>query len=148
MSKAISELNEAPGVLENRLASLRTKITGSEWFSPVFEERLDDQFLTRYLRVAKMDEDNALERIQKMFALQKGFEFCKTDNITQKIFPYVVFRNVFRLMLSNSKHFTRNNMRLKMWVNFTLDKSFQFDLVYLRKLSRSDIVRRRQKFSV
>ena len=73
--KAISELNESPEDLENHLVSLRTKITGSEWFSSVFEDRLDDQFLKRYLRVAKMDEDAALERLQKTFALQKGLEF-------------------------------------------------------------------------
>ena len=71
--KAISELNESDD-LECRISSLRDKIKASDWFNPVFEERLDDQYLKRYLRVAKMDEEIALERIRKMFALQKGTE--------------------------------------------------------------------------
>ena len=71
--KAISELNESDD-LESRISSLRDKIKASDWFNAVFEERLDDQYLKRYLRVAKMDEEIALERIRKMFALQKGTE--------------------------------------------------------------------------
>merc|ERR1712113_1260871 len=54
-------------------SSLRNRIKISDWFSPVFEERLDDDYLKRFLRVAKMDEEKALERIQKMFALQKDW---------------------------------------------------------------------------
>lgn len=68
--KAISELNESDD-FESRISSLRDKIKASDWFNAVFEERLDDQYLKRYLRVAKMDEEIALERIRKMFALQK-----------------------------------------------------------------------------
>ena len=71
--KAISELNEFDD-LESRISSLRDKIKASDWFNAVFEERLDDQYLKRYLRVAKMDEEIAQERIRKMFALQKGTE--------------------------------------------------------------------------
>ena len=71
--KAISELNESDD-LESRISSLRDKIKASNWFNAVFEERLDDQYLKRYLRVAKMDDEIALERIRKMFALQKGTE--------------------------------------------------------------------------
>ena len=71
--KAISELNESDD-LESRISSLRDKIKASDWFNEVFESRLDDQYLKRYLRVAKMDEDVALERNRKMFALQKGPE--------------------------------------------------------------------------
>ena len=71
--KAISELNESDD-LESRISSLRDKIKASDWFNAVFENRLDDQYLKRYLRVAKMDEDVALERLRKMFALQKGPE--------------------------------------------------------------------------
>ena len=69
--KAISELNESDD-LEFRISSLRDKIKASDWFHPVIEERLDDQFLTRFLRVAKMEEKRAQERIRKTFALQKG----------------------------------------------------------------------------
>ena len=72
--KAISELNESDD-LECRISSLRDKIKASDWFNPVFEERLDDQYLKRFVRVAKMDEDAAQERLQRMFALQKGTEF-------------------------------------------------------------------------
>ena len=72
--KAISELNESDD-LECRICSLRDKIKASDWFNPVFEERLDDQYLKRFLRVAKMDENAAQERLQRMFALQKGTEF-------------------------------------------------------------------------
>ena len=72
--KAISELNESDG-LESRISSLRDKIKASDWFNPVFEERLDDQYLKKFLRVAKMDEDAAHERLRRMFALQKGTEF-------------------------------------------------------------------------
>ena len=71
--KAISELNESDD-FESRISSLRDKIKASDWFNEVFESRLDDQYLKRYLRVAKMDEDVALERNRKMFALQKGPE--------------------------------------------------------------------------
>ena len=71
--KAISELNESDD-LKRRISSLRDKIKASDWFNTVFEQRLDDQYLTRYLRVAKMDETVALKRIRKMFALQKGTE--------------------------------------------------------------------------
>ena len=71
--KAISELNESDD-LERRVSSLRDKIKASDWFNTVFEERLDDQYLTRYLRVGKIDGHIALERIRKMFALQKGLE--------------------------------------------------------------------------
>ena len=69
--KAISELNESDD-LERRVSSLRDKIKASDWFNTVFEERLDDQYLKRFLRVTKMNEDDALERLRKMFALQKG----------------------------------------------------------------------------
>ena len=72
--KAISELNESDD-LESRISSLRDKIKASDWFNPVLEERLDDQYLKRFLRVAKMDEDVAQERLRRMFALQKGKEF-------------------------------------------------------------------------
>ena len=72
--KAISELNESDD-LECRISSLRDKVKTSDWFNPVFEERLDDQFLKRFLRVAKMDEHAAQERLQRMFAVQKGTEF-------------------------------------------------------------------------
>ena len=71
--KAISELNESDD-MENRISSLRDKIKVSDWFNEIFEERLDDQYLKRFLRVAKMDEDVAQERLRKMFALQKGTE--------------------------------------------------------------------------
>ena len=73
--KAISELNESDD-LESRISSLRDKIKASDWFNEVFESRLDDQYLKRYLRVAKMDEDVAQERIRKMLALQKGPELA------------------------------------------------------------------------
>ena len=76
--KAISELNESDD-LERRISSLRDKIKAADWFNAVFEERLDDQYLTRFLRVAKMDGDIAQERIRKMFALQKGLESRFTD---------------------------------------------------------------------
>ena len=79
--RAISELNESDD-LESRISSLRDKIKASDWFNAVFEERLDDQYLKRYLRVAKMDEDIALERIRKMFALQKGTESQFTVQIS------------------------------------------------------------------
>ena len=75
--KAISELNESDD-LECRISSLRDKIKASDWFNPVFEERLDDQYLKRFLRVAKMDEDAAQERLRRMFALQKGTEYPLT----------------------------------------------------------------------
>ena len=71
--KAISELNETDD-LENRISSLRDKIKASDWFNAMLEERLDDQYLKRFLRVGKMDEDVAQERLRKMFALQKGTE--------------------------------------------------------------------------
>ena len=35
--------------------------------------RLDDAFLLRYLRVAKFDAKNALERIERFFALQRDW---------------------------------------------------------------------------
>ena len=73
--KAISELNESDD-LESRISSLRDKIKASDWFNEIFESRLDDQYLKRYLRVAKMDEDVAQERIRKMLALQKGPELA------------------------------------------------------------------------
>ena len=76
--KAISELNESDD-LERLISSLRDKIKASDWFNAVFEERLDDQYLTRYLRVAKMDGHIAQERIRKMFVLQKGLESLFTD---------------------------------------------------------------------
>ena len=72
--KANSELNESDE-LESRISSLRDKIKASDWFNQVFEERLDDKYLKRFLRVAKMDEDAAQERLRRMFALQKGTEF-------------------------------------------------------------------------
>ena len=91
--KAISELNESDD-LERRVSSLRDKIKASDWFNTVFEERLDDQYLTRYLRVGKMDGHIALERIRKMFALQKGLEsrftVCRsTDWKSQRKFPLI-----------------------------------------------------------
>ena len=55
-----------------KISNLRGRIKDSEWFDTVFEERLDDQYLKRFLRVTKMNEDDALERLRKMFALQKG----------------------------------------------------------------------------
>ena len=79
--KAISELNESDD-LECRICSLRDKIKASEWFNPIFEERLDDQYLKRFLRVAKMDEDAAQERLRRMFALQKGREYRLTVEIS------------------------------------------------------------------
>ena len=75
--KAISELNESDD-LECQICSLRDKVKASEWFNPVLEERLDDQYLIRFLRVAKMDEDAAQERLRRMFALQKGTEYRLT----------------------------------------------------------------------
>ena len=91
--KAISELNESDD-LERRVSSLRDKIKASDWFNIVFEERLDDQYLTRYLRIGKMDGHIALERIRKMFALQKGLEsrltVCRsTDWKSQWKFPLI-----------------------------------------------------------
>ena len=82
--KAISELNESDD-MENRISSLRDKTKASDWFNEIFEERLDDQYLKRFLRVAKMDEDVAQERLRKMFALQKGTEsrFIRTAQIFQ-----------------------------------------------------------------
>lgn len=68
--KAMNELNESENV-ETNISSLKSKILEAEWFDTVFEERLDDQYLKRYLRVAKMDEEVALERLRRMFALQK-----------------------------------------------------------------------------
>ena len=82
--KAISELNESDD-LESRISSLRDKIKASDWFNAIFEERLDDQYLKRYLRVAKMDEEIALERIRKMFALQKGTESQYCPKVGQKV---------------------------------------------------------------
>ena len=82
--KAISELNESDD-LESRISSLRDKIKVSDWFNAVFEDRLDDQYLKRYLRVAKMDEDIALERIRKMFALQKGTESQIIVQLSEKL---------------------------------------------------------------
>ena len=79
--KAISELNESDD-FGSRISSLRNKIKASDWFNPVFEERLDDQYLKRFLRVAKMDEDSALERLRKTFALQKGTDYRFTAEIT------------------------------------------------------------------
>ena len=79
--KAISELNESDD-LECQICSLRDKVKASEWFNPVLEERLDDQYLIRFLRVAKMDEDAAQERLRRMFALQKGTEYRLTVEIS------------------------------------------------------------------
>ena len=69
--KAVSELNESDD-LKFRISSLRDQIKASDWFNPVIEERLDDQYLTRFLRVSKMEVNRAQERIRKTFALQKG----------------------------------------------------------------------------
>ena len=55
-----------------KISNLRGRIKDSEWFDTVFEERLDDQYLKRFLRVTKMNEDDVLERLRKMFTLQKG----------------------------------------------------------------------------
>ena len=55
--------------------NLTIGVKASDWFNQVFEERLDDKYLKRFLRVAKMDEDAAQERLRRMFALQKGTEF-------------------------------------------------------------------------
>ena len=78
--KAISELNESDD-LGSRISSLRKKIKASDWFNEIFEERLDDQYLKSFLRVAKMDEDIALERARKTFAIQKGTDYCFTSDI-------------------------------------------------------------------
>ena len=55
-----------------KISNLRNQIKDSDWFNTIFEERLDDQYLKRFLRVTKMNEEDALERLRKMFALQKG----------------------------------------------------------------------------
>ena len=82
--KAITELYESDD-LESRISSLRNQIKASEWFNPVFEERLDDQYLKSFLRVAKMDEDVALERVRKTFALQKGTDYRFTVSDSRNI---------------------------------------------------------------
>ena len=89
--KAISELNESDD-LENRISSLRDRIKASDWFNPVFEERLDDQYLKSFLRVAKMDEDVALERVRKTFALQKGTDYLFTVSESTNIFVRCIMR--------------------------------------------------------
>ena len=89
--KAISELNESDD-LESRISSLRDKIKASDWFNPVLEERLDDQYLKRFLRVAKMDEDAAQERLRRLFALQKGMEFR---------FPFFTKLRTFIIFVNN-----------------------------------------------
>ena len=98
--KAISELNESDD-LECRICSLRDKIKAAVWFDPVFEERLDDQFLTRYLRVAKMDEDAAQERLRRIFALQKGTEF--RSPFFTKFRSFVIFVDKYAPLFGWSK---------------------------------------------
>ena len=58
--------------MKQKMSNLRNQIKDSDWFNTVFEERLDDQYLKRFLRVTKMNDEDALERLRKMFALQKG----------------------------------------------------------------------------
>ena len=89
--KAISELNESDD-LENRISSLKDRIKASDWFNPVFEERLDDQYLKSFLRVAKMDEDVALERVRKTFALQKGTDYLFTLSQSTNILIRCIMR--------------------------------------------------------
>ena len=69
--KAKVELNESDDLMQ-KISNLRSRIKDSDWFNAIFEERLDDQYLKRFLRVTKMNKDDALERLRKMFALQKG----------------------------------------------------------------------------
>ena len=71
--KAKVELNESDDLMQ-KISNLRSRITDSDWFNTVFEERLDYQYLKRFLRVTKMNEDDAFERLRKMFALQKGMK--------------------------------------------------------------------------
>ena len=89
--KAISELNESDD-LESRISSLRNKVKASDWFDPVFEERLDDQYLKSFLRVAKMDEDIALERARKTFAIQKGTDYRFTVSDRRNIIIRCIMR--------------------------------------------------------
>ena len=89
--KAISELNESDD-LENRISSLRDRVKASDWFNPVFEERLDDQYLKSFLRVAKMDEDIALERARKTFAIQKGTDYRFTVSDSRNIIIRCIMR--------------------------------------------------------
>ena len=89
--KAITELNESDD-LDSRISSLRNQIKASEWFNPVFEERLDDQYLKSFLRVAKMDEDIALERARKTLAIQKGTDYRFTVSDSRNIIIRCIMR--------------------------------------------------------
>ena len=57
------------------------------WFSPIFESRLDDQYLLRFLRVSKYDQEAALKRLESMFALQKEWHELFGDFTFESIRP-------------------------------------------------------------
>ena len=69
-ARAKDELNE-PDDPSDAIGELREAVKATKWFSPVFESRLDDQYLLRFLRVSKFDSATALTRLESMFALQK-----------------------------------------------------------------------------
>jgi len=69
-ARAKEELNE-PDDPSDAIGELRESVKAAAWFSPVFEPRLDDQYVLRFLRVSKFDQATALGRLESMFALQK-----------------------------------------------------------------------------
>merc|ERR1712110_724588 len=71
--RAADELNEDENSFD-KISNLRDMIKSADWYDSVLEPRLDDQYLMRYLRVAKFDLAVSLERLEKMFKIQKEWK--------------------------------------------------------------------------
>jgi len=73
LEKAQAELNEDPKTRKDKIKELLTRCKSSPKVPASCYPRLDDAFLLRYLRVAKFDAKNALERIERFFQLQRDW---------------------------------------------------------------------------
>ena len=94
--RAADELNEDENSFD-KISNLRDMIKSADWYDSVLEPRLDDQYLMRYLRVAKFDLAVSLERLEKMFKIQKewkevfdDFSFSSIEDLFRKIFSFYV----------------------------------------------------------
>jgi len=71
LEKAKEELNEDPKTRDEAIKAFGRKCKSSPKIPACCWPRLDENFLIRFLRVAKFDQDKALERMAKYFEVQR-----------------------------------------------------------------------------